>query len=171
LLLFAGGYSFLLVRTRSYSRVQGLSSRSGEHSPAALAPGKRVPSCARALPRAHPHRRVQLDICLAFPGGLDRQPRRTTRSSARRRQLGEPYAYSTSHDVRTVPHGSVPVADRCAATQRPASVKGQRHRSKGTASPHRLSFSPPSLRAQVSAARRVCGRVGIALRRRRAEYR
>ena len=44
-------YSFFWVRTRSYSRVQRFSRPAVSMSPAALAPGKRVASCARALPR------------------------------------------------------------------------------------------------------------------------
>jgi hypothetical protein len=46
----------------------------------------------------------------------------------------------------------------------PGTITSSNHQVPSPASPRRLSFSPPSLRAQVSTARRVCGRVGIALR-------
>ena len=63
---------------------------------------------------------------------------------------------------------SVSAVSRCAATQRPASVNYKGLKPNYPASLRREPLSPPALRAQVSTARRDCGRVGIALRFRRA---
>ena len=82
--------------------------------------------------------------------------------------LGEPDVHSTSHDVQPEPHGSVSAVSRYAATQRPASVNYKGLKPNYRASLSREPLSPPALRAQVSTARRDCGRVGIALRFRRA---
>ena len=134
----------------------------------AAAPAAPVGAHARARARIHEHRREPLYIDTPCSGNLIDIPCCPGSTSTLRRALGRA---RFSFDLARCSTGAARLGiSRQQVRSHPAPGLTQRPKAqvKAIASLSREPLSPPSLRAQVSTARRDCGRVGIALRFRRA---
>ena len=123
-------------------------------------------SLARAPARNHAHRRGLLYLRRASPGFPTGRPCVPARIACSADAWRNQNLRSSSGISRTLSGEKIPAVGRCGATERQASLR--LHTDKVQLRPPRrpcLSLPPP-MRAQMSDARRECGRAELALRRR-----